>query len=102
MEYISIHYDIECTASRDIQGGMQLSKNANEINNDEKRVGKKSLWHETVSLSCHEQFESVLYPSIRWHVLGKSRVHCLGGGCCCKMVDISITEIPRDTSGISQ
>ena len=43
MEYISIHYDIECTASRDIQGGMQLSKNANEINHDEKRVGKKSL-----------------------------------------------------------
>ena len=41
MKYVSIHYDIECTASRDIQGGMQLSKNANEINRDEKRVGKK-------------------------------------------------------------
>ena len=43
MKYVSIHYDIECIASRDIQGGMQLSKNANEINHDEKRVGKKSL-----------------------------------------------------------
>ena len=41
MKYVSIHYDIECIASRDIQGGMQLSKNANEINHDEKRVGKK-------------------------------------------------------------
>ena len=37
-------------------------------------------------------------PSIRWHALGKSRVHCLGGGCCWKMEDISITEVPRDAS----